>query len=40
MGDAHHDIYDNALWPTIYHDDDDDDDDDDIIHAWVLTQID
>ena len=39
MGDAHHDIYDNALWPTIY-DDDDDDDDDDIIHAWVLTQID
>ena len=38
MGDAHHDIYDNVLWPTIYHDDDDDDDD--IIHAWVLTQID
>ena len=37
MGDAHHDIYDNALWPTIYHDDDDDDD---IIHACVLTQID
>ena len=39
MGDAHHDIYDNALWPTIYHDDDDDDDDN-IIHACVLTQID